>query len=35
MALLTGFGFWHLRRVSPAEELMSERLHLPAQPVAV
>jgi hypothetical protein len=35
MAILTGFGFWHLRRVSPAEELMSERLHLPAQPVAV
>jgi hypothetical protein len=35
MAVLTGLGFWHLRKVSPAEELMSDRLHLPAQPVAV
>jgi hypothetical protein len=25
MLVLTGFGFWHLRRVNPAEELMPER----------
>lgn len=27
MAILTGLGFWHLRRVSPAEELLGKRLH--------
>ena len=25
MLVLTGFGFWHLRRVDPAEELMPQR----------
>jgi hypothetical protein len=25
MLILTGFGFWHLRRVDPAEELMPQR----------
>jgi hypothetical protein len=25
MLVLTGFGFWHLRRVNPAEELMPQR----------
>lgn len=29
MALLTGFGFWHLRRVDPREELLAQTLHLP------
>ena len=33
MALLTALGFWHLRRVNPAEELLADRLHLPAQPI--
>lgn len=36
MALLTGFGFWHLRRVDPMEEFLARTLHLPAgEPVAV
>jgi hypothetical protein len=30
MALLTGFGFWHLRRVNPREEFLAQTLHLPA-----
>jgi len=30
MLVLTGFGFWHLRRVDPAEELMPQRR--PASP---
>jgi hypothetical protein len=25
MLVLSGFGFWHLRRVDPAAELMPER----------
>lgn len=29
MALLTGLGFWHLRRVSPREEFLAQTLHLP------
>ena len=28
MAILTGLGFWHLRRVNPSEELLADRLHL-------
>ena len=34
MAVLSGFGFWHLRRVSPREEVLARTLHLP-EPVAV
>ena len=33
MLALTGFGFWHLRRVDPAEELMPQRRSsVPAAP---
>ena len=28
MAILTGLGFWHLRRVNPSEELLADRLHV-------
>ena len=28
MAILTGLGFWHLRRVNPGEELLADRLHV-------
>ncbi|HMC38088.1 MAG TPA: hypothetical protein VKI19_00405 [Acidimicrobiales bacterium] len=31
MALLTGLGFWHLRRVDPTEEFLARALHLPKQ----
>jgi hypothetical protein len=31
MAILTGFGFWHLRRVSPREEFLAATLHLPSE----
>lgn len=34
MALLTGFGFWHVRRVAPAEEVLAGRLGIPT-PVGV
>lgn len=34
MALLTGLGFWHLRRVNPREELLAHTLNLPS-PAAV
>ena len=33
MLVMTGFGFWHLRRVDPAEELMPQRRNaVPASP---
>jgi hypothetical protein len=33
MFVLTGFGFWHVRRVDPAEELMPQRRStVPASP---
>jgi hypothetical protein len=33
MLVMTGFGFWHLRRVDPAEELMPQRqTTVPASP---
>jgi hypothetical protein len=33
MLVMTGFGFWHLRRVDPAEELMPQRrTAVPASP---
>jgi hypothetical protein len=33
MLVMTGFGFWHLRRVDPAEELMPQRRSaVPASP---
>ena len=28
MLVLTALGFWHLRKVSPAEEVLAQRLHL-------
>jgi hypothetical protein len=35
MLVLTGFGFWHLRRVDPAQELMPQRrTTIPAPAVA-
>ncbi len=34
MLILTAFGFRHLHKVSPTDELMAQTLHLP-QPVAV
>jgi hypothetical protein len=34
MLVLTGFGFWHLRRVNPAEELMPERRTKNATPAS-
>ncbi len=35
MAILAAFGFWHVRRVSPSEELLGQTLHLPPQTTAV
>jgi hypothetical protein len=36
MLAMTGFGFWHLRRVDPAEELMPQRRSaVPASPAVV
>jgi hypothetical protein len=35
MLVLTGFGFWHLRRVNPAEELMPQRHPKSAAPAVV
>jgi hypothetical protein len=33
MLVMTGFGFWHLRRVDPAEELMPQRhITVPSSP---
>ena len=34
MAILTVLGFWHLRRVSPREELLASTLKLPNEPVS-
>jgi hypothetical protein len=34
MLVLTGFGFWHLRRVNPAEQLMPERHTTSATPAS-
>jgi hypothetical protein len=35
MLVLSGFGFWHLRRVDPVEELMPQRRASQATPAAV
>jgi hypothetical protein len=39
MLVLSGFGFWHLRRVDPAAELMPQRRPVggttPASPAVV
>jgi hypothetical protein len=29
MAILSGLGFWHLRRTSPEQELLAHTLHIP------
>lgn len=35
MALLSGLGLWHVRRVSPSEEFLARTLHLPAGEPAI